>query len=388
MADIQAKSRLEEIILSKLDERGWDVRGGERTGLDLDIDVTFDGTAGTVRLRNAISVSKGMEASSETDPKLIRVDLGEPRGAPERWALWDRYEFPSGKDTPPYCATIVHEAYGPGWTTVLGGGVSPQQLWCNAFKACDAMLSSAELLAPSRTEEERLNALWRTQRHNFGPQRKKVSLVVYGLLLVVLAFFAYIAATIEVSDELPLPAAAMAYGIVAIPLISISIIFLVPIVRWLRRPKVPLEGASALADTLRTTGAFDAIDLTPFKLRDGVPVVVRTAGYLDEGQAPMAISRVEASASAHGVKLSADACELRWPEGVDDLAKVLPDRWLTIDLTAPAEELAKLPDWHRSARNEDTVRWLLTGDEVDKGAAEDLFRTAAAAWTGTAAPYR
>ncbi len=114
MGDIQTRSRLEEIVLSKLEERGWTVHGGERNGLDLDIDVSFDGTRGRVLMRNAISVLKGMEQSSESDPKFIRIDLGDPQGAPDRWALWDRYEFPGGKDSPPYYATVVHEAYGPG----------------------------------------------------------------------------------------------------------------------------------------------------------------------------------------------------------------------------------------------------------------------------------
>ena len=92
------------------------------------------------------------------------------------------------------------------------------------------------------------------------------------------------------------------------------------------------------------------------KVRDGLPLVVRTSGFLDEGSAPLAISRVSASSSSHSLRLSADLCEVRWPEGTPPDARILPDRWLTVDFTGPGEELAKLPDNPRAAYNTETVR--------------------------------
>ncbi len=389
MANVQAKARLEEFVLEKLEERGWTVLGGERKGLDLDIDVRFQGTQGKVSLRNAISVPKRAVASAMPSPCFVRIDLGEPQGPPSWWALWDQYEFPGGKYDPPYCATVVHEAYGDGWTTVVGGSVIPKGSWYRPQKTLDAMLSGAERLAPRHREEDRQKALWRTQRHNFGPQRKKVHLFLYVFVLLTFAPLAGVVSTGELEGmEGPIWAQLFAWFIVSMPALAGLIIYLIPFVRFLRRPREPLEWAKALAGMVRSTGAFDSFQLTPFKLRDGIPVVFRVGGYVDEGRAPMAISRVSGESSRHKVSLSADVCELRWPEGVDDAARVLPERWLLIELTGPPEELARLPDHHRSARKDNTIRWLVTGEEVDKGVAEDLFRAVGTTLVAPRAPYR
>ncbi|HPB96906.1 MAG: hypothetical protein BWY17_00675 [Deltaproteobacteria bacterium ADurb.Bin207] len=108
---------------------------------------------------------------------------------------------------------------------------------------------------------------------------------------------------------------------------------------------------------------------------------------LDEGTAPLAVSRVKASSSKHGVTLEADLCEIRWPEGVASEIRFLPQRWLLVDLTGSPEELAQLPSHHREERVDDKLRWLLTGEELD-GAFEDLLRATSTFLLRTGAPYR
>jgi hypothetical protein len=104
MESIETKSVLEEIVLSKLDERGWTIHGSERSGLDLDIDVSFEEDRGTIRMRGAISVPRELEASAQSAPTLVRVDLGDPQGEPEWWSLWDHYLITSS--FPPYKSII------------------------------------------------------------------------------------------------------------------------------------------------------------------------------------------------------------------------------------------------------------------------------------------
>lgn len=387
MANVETRCRLEGIVVSKLEERGWTVVGGERNGLDLDLHVELQGTPGRVCFRNALDVPKGM-ANAAPDPCFVRIDLGEPRGEPRQWALWDRYIFESGRYHPPYIATVVHEACGDGWASVAGGDVSPNGSWRYPHRTVDAIIAGVELLAPGRDEKERLHAIWRTQRHNYGAQRKKLHPVAWAIIALVLfvAPAAFITALwLQGGQTKALVAGTV---VASVPILGFLTGVLVALIRHARRPRDPLDRARSLVGTLRASGAFDAFDLSAAKVRDGLPVVVRSGGRRGEGRAPLAISRVTASSSRHGVTLSADVCEVSWPDGVDEGARFLPDWWLTIDLTGPVEELAALPAQLRAQRRDDTVRWLFTGDEVDGGEPEQLFRAAAASLSVTESPYR
>lgn len=133
---------------------------------------------------------------------------------------------------------------------------------------------------------------------------------------------------------------------------------------------------------------FDTVKVTPKKVRLGLPVVVQTNRFISEGSAPFAISRIAASSSKHGISLDADLCVISFPESTNPEARFLPDRWLTADVKGPPDELAKLPQHHRSDRIEGGLRWLFSGDELES-TLEDLLRNAAASLgEGGAAPYR
>ena len=230
MGTVETKCHLEEITLSKLEARGWTVTGGDRKGLDLDLRVEFEGTKGKVSFRNALDAPKGT-VNAAPDPCFVRIDLGEPRGEPSRWALWDRYVFGSGRHEQRYTATAVHEACGVGWTSVAGGDVGPNGAWRSPHRTLDAIISGAEHLAPRREEQARRQALWRTQRHNFGAQRKKlhpISLAILVLMLVVTPAAFITALWIQGGQPKALIAGT---GVAAIPIVVSLIWALVALIR-------------------------------------------------------------------------------------------------------------------------------------------------------------
>lgn len=386
MGNITTRGRVEEIAVSTLEERGWTIMRGDRQGLDLDLSVRFEGTEGKVLFRNALSAPKGMEESAETDPCFVRIELGEPTGEPTRWSLWDSYEFKGSKESPKYIATIVHEAIGDGWTIVAGGDVEPGRSWYDVHRTLKRIISRAECLAPNHEETDRRRELWKTQRHNFSAQEKKIHPLLWGFLFFMFCGPSLLVSSswlegIEVTEQL-----IGATVVATLLLLGFIGIVTATLIRRARRPREPVDGMDAVVETFRATGMFDTFELTAAKVRDGLPVVVQ-GSYLDEGRAPLTLSRVTATSSKHNVTLDADLCLVRWPDRIASEARFLPDRWLTMDLTGPPEELAKIPSFHRSDQWEDQVRWLFSGRDLDD-LFEDLLRTAATSLTGTTSPYR
>jgi hypothetical protein len=388
MGNLKTRGRLEELAVSKLAAHGWTIVGGDRRGLDLNLFVQFEGISGKVSFRNALDLPQGLAENADSDPCSVWIELGEPIGEPTRWSLWDEYDFRDQIKSQRFIATIVHEAIGKGWAKVAGGDVEPGQTWRSPSNTLETIISRAECLAPSRDEADRRREIWRTQRHNFDAQHKKLNPVTYGVL-----FFIFLALPVglfftEWLRRGEVTTALIGGTVLCSVFLLIFVIHLfVLLIRHVRRPRDPAAGMDAVVNALRVSGAFDAFDSMASKTRHGLPVVVRSQDHLDKGEAPLTVSRVHASSSKHGVTLEADLCEIRWPEGVAPEIRFLPQRWLLVELIGSPEELAQIPSYHRSDRLEDQIRWLFTGEELD-GAFENLLRAVSASLVRTAAPYR
>ena len=116
-----------------------------------------------------------------------------------------------------------------------------------------------------------------------------------------------------------------------------------------------------------------------------VTVIQRRLG---EAQAPLSVSPLTATSSSHAVKLEAELCRVAWPEGTQSQMCLVPDRWLTVDLSGAGSDLAKLPPGPREERRGDVVRWTFTGEEIDAGDVESHFLTVATALSSDARGYR
>jgi len=370
-----------------LRNRGWEVVDARRAGIDVDLEVVLHGTPGKVRFRNAFEPTPGV-AASQPAPIFLRVDLGEPRDAPTRWAVWDRYIFPGGKEAPAYVATVIHEAIGDGWASVAGCSLAPNGPWYD-HRDIATIFARAESLAPSQDEVSRHEQILANHRRNFSAQRERGRHLV-GTIALLTGAAALWAMVVHVATRSA--SSAMAHGValsvLGLPALVLSIVGVVMLVRHVLAPRKPLPGVQSVVDLLRSSGAFDAFKTTPRKCRDGLPVPARPEGYVQDGAAPLSVSRLSASSSTHGIKLDADLCELAWPDGVLAEAQFVPDRWLTVDLEGPEAELAKLPRGPREDRRPGVVRWTFTGDELDAGKAAECFHRAAATWSASANPYR
>ncbi len=387
MAAVEPRCKLESSALDRLRDRGWEVIDVRRVGVDLDLEVALHGTPGKVRFRNAFEATPGV-AASEPAPIFLRVDLGEPKGVPTRWAVWDRYMFPGGKHAPPYVATVVHEAIGDGWASVAGCTLARNHLWWD-FRCVATIFARSESLAPHEDEVSRHEQIFANQRRNFSTQRERWKYLV-GTIALLAAAAALWAMVIHVATRSASTALAhgVALSVLGLPALVLSIVGVVMLVRHVLEPRKPLPGVAPVVELLRSSGAFTAFETTPRKCRDGLPLPARTDGYLQDGAAPLSVSRLSATSSSHGIKLDADLCELAWPDGVLAEARFVPNRWLTVDLKGSEAELAELPQGPREERRPGVVRWTFTGEEFDAGDAAECFHRVAAALSAFASPYR
>ncbi len=395
MAAVKPRGSLERMVLEKLAERGWEVHEAKRDKIDLDLSVSFGQTRGSIRFRNAFDVPKGV-ASAESSPSFLRIDLGQPAGEPSRWAVWDHYKFPTGKSTPRYWAQIYHEAIGADWASVAGCSAAPQQSWYGHYKVVETMLLRAEALAPSQDEDARREQIFLAQRRNFSVQYKRgkeiaTTIVGFavGALCGVALYFSLSTALANAKNATQTMAAGGFISLMfGIPGLALTILGITALRRLLLRPRKPLEGMDAVALTLRGTRAFSEVTLTPKKVRDGLALVVRQHGYLDEVRAPLSVGRLSASSSTHPVKVEADLCRIDRPEGSSAEAKLVPDHWLTVELSGAQAELRKLPPGPREERRREVVRWTFTGEEIDAGDVESLFLRVTSALRAGGAAYR
>lgn len=388
MEQVQPRGHVEATTFETLRERGWAIVGGRRAGVDLDLSVEHEGTPGLVRFRSGIEPAPGV-ASAEPAPLALRVDLGDPGGEPSRWAVWDRYSFPGGKNTPSYVALVVHEAIAEGWASVAGCSVAPKSPWYDRFSAIATILARAEALSPSRSEASRRAQIFVTGRSNFGVQRQHWKNVLAASLLLPLGGALW-AATAHVATGAAPSAAArtVAMAISGLPALAFSAIGLGSLVSLLRVPRRPLNGMAAVVESMRATSAFSTFALTPLKRREGLPVPVRSGGHLQEGSAPLSLSRLTATSPAHEIALEADLCRIAWPEGVLAGTRFVPERWLTVDLTGNDSDLARLPEGPREERAPGVVRWTFTGAELDDATFADQIQKLAAALAPSGSPYR
>ena len=393
MGNIEPQSQLERIVLGRLREQGWEVGEAQRHGMNLDIPVRLGATHGVVRFRGAFAIDYGPirpKNAFPTSPIYLRIDLGRPEGEPSRWAVWDVYDFPQGKQqTARYCAHVFHEAIGQGWASLAGCAVAPKQIWYSHYplSTVHTLLSRAEALAPTHDEDARRKQIFDLQRANFGAQSQRgkdiASVVAFSSIA---ALFAGLLITAAVT------APELAMGIVVCAVLGlITLLVALPAVltlrRMLRGPPRPLEGMDAIAQSLRGTRVFSTFKMTARKERDGLPVPVNTSGRLEVGKAPLTLSRLTATSPDHSLTLEADLCRVDWPAGTSPDMRFVPDRWLTTELSGNAADLARLPQGPREERRQSpregrsdvVVRWTFTGQELDDGTAERQFRMVATA---------
>jgi hypothetical protein len=384
----EARGALENVVLTKLQERGWTVTEASRRGIDLDLKVERHGTPGAVRFRNAFEVSGRDAASAESNPTWFRVDLGTPAGEPERWAVWDRYSFPSGRSAPRYRALVVHEAIGDGWASVSGCSVAPGTIWRERVEAVDLVLSRAEALAPHQAQAARRERIFEMQRQNFGAQTPRGRQVVIAAVLLGVAFLIAAAGADAWPSATDVPRFVAMLLVCGLPVVVLALVALVMLAGLARRGRGPLEGMDVIREALRCAGAFGRPSLSARKERDGLPVVFRSGFDLRAGAAPLSVSRLGARSSSVGLILEADLCSLSWPEGVAPEARFVPDRWLTVDLRGAEAVLAKLPPGPREERRPGLLRWTFTGPEIDAGHVADHLRAVAGDRASAASPYR
>jgi hypothetical protein len=396
MADKEQISLLERDLRELLNDRGWEIVEEKRQSVNLDLSVRVNNTPGVVSIRDAFLPSRGLMKHIH-QPTYLRVILGRPDGEPSRWAVWDRYHFPRGKYSPDYAALVFHEAIGDDWVALAGCSVSPPpQTWYVRGEVIKQLLVRAEMLAPGQHEDARREQIFKVQRDNFGKQWKRSKLIVTA---GVLGGIVLILAGLLVAGQLKGPAPDMTARdllglrilismVLGLPILICSIVGLTYLRRWLRLPRQPPEGMDAVVQSLSGTRAFSEVTKPEHKFRDGLPLVIRKEGRLDEARAPLSVSRFLATSTSHALKLEADLCQVRWPEGASPGACLVPGRWLTVELSGSGSDLAKLPRGPREERRDDVVRWTFTGEEIDSGAVEAHFLTVANAMSSDAGLYR
>ncbi len=372
MEELEPRGDAEKDLLKQLAKRGWTVTEARRDGADLDLMVEFEGTRGRVRFRHGAAMAKSqLGPQTRTSPCYVRVDLGDPSGAAEQWALWDHYElFRSTQNGIHWICLPFHEALGASWASVASNAVTNGNIYILDGWPLRLALERAEALSPGRERGARRESIFEVQRKNAGPVQRRgatiFAIVVWGALS--LGFYA-------------LALNAWSNLVAALILGGLATIFLLPTLIFLhsllRVPKAPLEGMEAVVGMIRKTGAFDTFELIPVPKRAGLPVVVREGHGLGQGFAPLWLSRMAGTSNSHPLRLEADLCEVKWPSGTIEECRFLPERWLTIDLIGPEAELARLPPGPREARRANRVRWLFTGEELDSGAVEDLLHRTA-----------
>lgn len=391
-------SLLERDLRTLLEERDWEVIEERRHSVNLDLAVRFNGVDGVVSIRAAFLPARGL-TEHMTQPAYLRVVLGRPEGEPSRWAVWDKVWFPRSSrysPAPESCAMVVHEAMGDGWVAAAACLVSPKQTWWQRPETIETLLARAEKLAPAQDEEARREQIFSVQRRYFDVQTRRAREIVFIVIMGVLALgFAAVAVAVLTADE-PADTSEGFWPIVQVVIAVIcGIIFLatsLPSIfslrRLLRVPRKPLEGMNAIAQALRDTRAFTEVTMPAHMERTGLPLVVQVDGRLDEAKAPLCVSPLTATSSSHAVKLEAELCRVSWPEGASPDACLVPDRWLTCELSGAGADLTRLPPGPREERRRDVVRWTFTGEEIDSGAVQSHFHLVATVLGGGARPYR
>ncbi len=390
MAETEHNSLVERDLMHLLRERGWEVIEAKRDPVNLDLAVRFNGVDGVVSLHSAFLPARGL-LRHHHQPTYLRVVLGRPDGEPSRWAVWDNYRFKIRTTTtqagaPDYNAFVFHEAMGDGWVALAGNSVTPDQSWYERGATISTLLERAEALAPGRDEDARRERIFAVQRNNFGEQKLGKNLTIFVVLVsivVVLAGLLVVGMLMDAPPDTSPDAVPVFRGLVALicgfPILICSFVSITYLRRVLRIPRQPLEGVDAVAETLRGTRAFSEVTTTVRKDRAGLPLVVVNQGRLAEAKAPLSVSRLSATSSSHSVKLEADLCRMAWPEGASPETRLVPDRWLTTELSGAGSDLAKLPTGPREDRRSDVVRWTFTGAEIDSGAVESHFLSVASA---------
>jgi len=348
MAETKYESLLERDLWAKLDQRRWEVIEERRHSANLDLAVRFNGVDGVVSIRAAFLPARG----------------------------------------------LLKHTYG--WVAAAACSVSPKQTWWERLGTIETLLARAEKLAPAQDEDARREQIFGVQRRYFDVQTRRgreiAFVVVFGVLAVGVVAGLVAGLTADTPPNTAESDFLIARVFIAVVCGIMFIAFFLPSIFGLRKllrvPRKPLEGTDAIAQCLRGTRAFSEVTTPAHVERAGLPLVVQQEGRLDEAKAPLCVSPLTATSSSHAVKLEAELCRVAWPEGASPDACLVPDRWLTVELSGAGSDLAKLPPGPREERRGDVVRWTFTDDEIDAGEVESQFLTVAAALSSDARGYR
>jgi len=119
-----------------------------------------------------------------------------------------------------------------------------------------------------------------------------------------------------------------------------------------------------VAQALRSSRLFDALE--PVRhCRPRTPAVLTALeAQVVVGYADTRVVALGARSTRHDLSLEMRLHAVRWPPGVIESCRVLPDSWIVCELRGPPEALACLPRMPGEVRGSDRVRWLeLTAEE-------------------------
>jgi len=148
-------------------------------------------------------------------------------------------------------------------------------------------------------------------------------------------------------------------------------------------------GCHSLLRKLRACDAFDELEpvkaVIPLK-----PVVIMEAGsdrFL--GTAEFRAGLLGARSKEHDIHLKISLQSLHSPEHILPTCSIVPSSWAAMEVTAPAEILARLPSLGREERGNDRFLWLLSHEDIENGAVEELLTSLNIAISSAlSGPYR
>ncbi len=380
MVDVDVKGDLEQLVSDTLQERFWTVTSERRRGLDLDLDVSFQGQDGQILLRNPHGMPE-RGAALHTDPYVLRIDLGEPSGPAEQWQLWEQDVTVSVQNSSITYTFSYQAAIAMNWSTVIASVADSvsKRGWSKSD-----VFYHAENLRPSRDEKERRQHLTACSVAPAEPKRTVEKAFAIVLVFALSVIIVSVIISQFLSDRSP-------QGVVAIiGALALLVVLAVQLLRSSRQKAARcLDGWQDVADSLRSAGLFDRVTKHPAAQLLKIPVVHTAPFGPDSAYAPVMTQRFEASCSHHGLTGDIVIYRVQWPDKTHASCRAIPTRWMTVNLHGTAQELKALSVGPREERVSRSVNWTLTGEQVDSGQLVELFENAARQLrTAAGSPYR
>jgi hypothetical protein len=355
---------------ASLEAQGWSELHRERRGADLVIEADALGQPARILALSPFVTSSDVH-DAVVDPSFLRLDLGDPDGAPLRWAVWTRSAtlpvFEGGPVNSSFLIQAIESAVGR--SIAVHGHLNISQ--------------GASVLAPrvlfevltELTEEARVRTA-RGSTHSLDPDRPLSSALTVqkkdpginllaagalGLSFVSLAAGAAIAFAGLVDAGLVVAAAGSTS---AIPYV----------VAARQRGKDPGRFLDkTLVDTLRSSDLFDEAKVVGEGRPMPVPAVTASPGGREAQAGVLRSSLIKASSSQRALKAEVSRWTIHWPPNTMSECQLVPSSWVVCELSGDETALIQAPDWNRQSRSHADLRWLLSGDEVARGDLDDLL---------------